>query len=267
MAATLCSAYLRVYQALDTFPPEERERLELALAGHGQPEERLSLPGGLPAMALVPPEERRPFWEKVVAGKRYVCPGNHRLRMLLAMLAFHRTLPDGAEPIFFTAQDIAAAQEEVERLQAKYSSMRPYLLQSLWHVPLRWFVCFEEGERRIEHDGRVNVRYLTTLQQATSRLRKGLRIMRDAGVHVVVVGMVQELNEWLSAFNEDGLLELDYASVTRLFDPDELADDRSTADIAAAIEALSAGDGARAGLYYQRVNERWAAKRVHDALN
>jgi hypothetical protein len=63
------------------------------------------------------------------------------------------------------------------------------------------------------------------------------------------------------------VLELDYASVATLFDPDDLADDHSAADVWNAIAALGEGDGMKAGLYYRQVNERWTRSRVRESLN
>ena len=43
-----------------------------------------------------------------------------------------------------------------------------------------------------------------------------------------------------------------------LFEPDDLADDHSAADVWSAIAAFGEGDGMKAGQYYRRVSSRWA---------
>lgn len=256
---------MRVYQRLDAFAPSERDRLRSMLDSGGRPE---SAAAGQHALGLIAAAERREVFERVVDGVRFVCPARTRLRSLLSMMTFTRTVPEGAAEVFFTAEEMEAARRELDSLQAREPELRPHMLQSAWHVPLRWFVCFDDAERRIEQvDDHPTVRYETKLAEALVRSERALEVLKTGIVHPVVVGMVHELHQWLGGFERSALLELDYASVSRLFDPDELADDHSAADVSSAIAALAQGDGMRAGLHYQRANERWAPKRTHESLN
>jgi hypothetical protein len=54
------------------------------------------------------------------------------------------------------------------------------------------------------------------------------------------------------------MVELDYADVSDLFDPQELVFDESCELIQESIEALDAGDMLRAGENYGKVVTRWA---------
>src|SRR5439155_4339334 len=110
-------------------------------------------------------------------------------------------------------------------------------------------------------------RYETELSVAKQRVVSALDSLTGGIVHPVIVGMIYELKEWLSSFDNGSVLELDYATVATLFDPEELADDHSANDVWSAITALAQGDGMKAGLFYQRVNERWAAPRRHESMN
>lgn len=256
----LCCAYLRVYQPADTFQPVERER--------PAPSRAAEFGAGTTSIGFIAADERRDVYEKVVDGVRYVCPAQNRLRTLLGLLAFERSQPDGIVHVFFSPEEIDDARRELEEIQSRFPSLRPSLLQSPWHVPLRWFVCFDDSERRIERDDdQLRVRYETTMAKAVERARRALETLKGGIVHPVVVGMVYELNEWLSTFDERSIIELDYASVASLFDEDDLADDHSAADVWNAIYALADGDGMRAGLYYQRANDRWTRARSRESTN
>ena len=54
------------------------------------------------------------------------------------------------------------------------------------------------------------------------------------------------------------MLELDYGSVSELFDPKELVLDDSCEQVKESLDALEAGDMMRAGECYGRVVTRWA---------
>lgn len=268
MRPTLRCAYLRVYQPLDALSEEDRERAERLLR---HPPVRGRVAGELRphALGLVAPEERKPIYERVVDGARYVCPSQLHLRTVLGMVSFERSLPQGVPAsLFFTEEEVEAARRELERLSAEAPQLRPRLVQSAWHVPPRWFVCFSDSERRMEQgEDHLGIRYETTMLSAQERLGRALEILEGAGVPQTIVELVAELGEWLSPFDPRSLLELDYASVARLFSDEDLADDRSVLDVWNAIEALASGDGLKASLFYQRVTERWGLARAMAAHN
>jgi hypothetical protein len=197
-----------------------------------------------------------------------VCLGHNRLRTLLGLIAFERSLPDSVVPLFFSEQELTKARTELETLQRAHPDIRPSVVQSVWHVPLRWFVCFDDAERRIEQAGdHPTIRYETRVRSARHRVGEALQTLTGGIVHPVIVGMIYELKEWLATFDPSSLLELDYASVAEIFEPDEIADDHSSADVWSAIAALGEGDGMKAGLFYQRANERWTRARQRESFN
>ncbi len=264
MKARLACAYLRVYQPISALTEVERSLVERA--------QREQATGGrsprLPVLGLLPPEECQEIYEKVVDGAVYVCPSHNHLRNLLGLVAFERSIPDVVVSSFFSEREVSRARVELETIQRTQPDIRPCVVQSVWHVPVRWFVCFDDAERRVEQVGDYpTIRYETRIGQARDRVANALDTLTGGIVHPVIVGMIYELKEWLSSFNELSLLELDYASVASLFDPDELADDHSSADVWNAIAALGEGNGMNASLYYRRVNERWAQPRRHESLN
>lgn len=264
MSALLCCSYLRVYRPLEAFPQAERERIELAVRDPS----RARSTGGHNSLCLIAPEERRETYVTEIDGRVYVCPAQTRLRTILGMLAFERALPEGVGRVFFSEREMSDARRELELIQSADVDLRPSIVQSPWHVPLRWFVCFEDAERRIEQVAEhPRIRYRSTVGRARERVGEALEIVKGGIIHPVMVGMIFELREWLGTFDEESVLELDYASVATLFDPEELADDHSAADVWNAIRALGEGDGMKAGLYYRRANERWIGARQRETLN
>ncbi len=260
MSATLCCSYLRVYQPIDALSDADRALVRDLRTGVIAPPRR--------GLELLAPEERLEVYTKRVDGQTLVCPSHTHLRRLLGLLSFERTIPDSVLPSFFASGEVSRARAELETLQRTQPGIRPSVVQAVWHVPPRWFVCFDDAERRIEERGdHLTIRYETMLSEARSRVTSALDSLTGGVVHPVIVGMIYELKEWLSSFDERSLLELDYATVATLFDPDELADDHSANDVWTAITALAQGDGMKAGLFYQRVNERWAAPRRYESLN
>lgn len=262
MGPTICCAYLRIYQPESVLSGAELERYH-RVASATTPEPVRPHPLG-----LIAADERREFYVRESDGELLVCPSQTHIRTLLGLLAFERSVPDGAERLFFDSEQLRSAHRQIEELESCSGELRPSLVQSAWHVPIRWFVCFSDDERRIEHDDeQLRLRYETTLREARTRIARALDVLKGGIVHPVVVGMVYELNEWLKGFHERAVLELDYASVSRLFDEEQLADDHSARDVWDAIYALADGDGMRAGLHYRRVNERWSGVRARESLN
>ncbi len=264
MSARLCCSYLRVYRPLETLPEPERAFVE-----HVRNEPRSAgATSTKHSLGLLAPQECRELYEKTVDGRVFVCLGHNQLRHLLGLVAFERSLPDAVVPLFFSEQELTRARTELERIQRTHPDVRPSVVQSVWHVPLRWFVCFSDAERRIEQDGeQLTIRYDTRISMARDRVGDALQTLTGGIVHPVIVGMIYELKEWLATFDPSSVLELDYASVSGLFEPDEIADDHSAADVWSAIRALGEGDGMKAGLFYQRANERWTRARQRESFN
>jgi hypothetical protein len=263
MPYQLPCAYLRVYRPFDQLPPSDRRRVEHPGV------ERSVHSVARQALGLVAPAEAQEVYERVVDGRRFVCLGHTRLRALLGLAAFERSLPQGVIRCFFSQTELDTARRELAAIESETPEPRPSIVQSAWHVPLRWFVCFDDAERRLEHDGdATRIRYETTVGDALARVEAAFSTLKEGVVnHPVIAGMIYELREWLQSFELESLLELDYASVATLFDPDDLADDRSASDVWAAIHALASGDGMSAGLHYRRANERWHRSRSKATSN
>jgi len=144
------------------------------------------------------------------------------------------------------------------------------MLQSPWHVPIRWFILVGDEERRLveskEHGG-YRLYYWTPLAKARKRAERALQALRRTEL-APLVQLVREMAEWLSAFPPESRVELDYGSVSSLFSWDELDDDHSGREIQEAVQAISRPDGmGRAAELYQQVANRWAEAMGRESMN
>ena len=268
------SAYLRVFQPLEALPAGERERWErYVIAGDARP-------SGPPRYREIPPGPRTPypFLEpleedhadvRLEDGRFFVCPRRSHLQALASIVALRASPPeDSAEPLVSDG-DARRAARELARLRRNDSSLVSSMLQSAWHVPVRWFVLFDDSERRLVETGPAEwgIRYWAPIESAAARAARAAGVLRRVGMHPVA-RLVRELHEWLSSFDQRCAVELDYASVAWLFAWDELDDDHSVASVGEAVEALAGPGGPEAAAeLYRGVAARWAETRSRQMLN
>ncbi len=234
------SAYLRVYS------PD--------VSGSGDP-----VPSFVRSYGLLSEAEGEANWSVEWEGRRLVCPRNLRLRVLESTVAFanaFRGLGAGLIP----EEAARAADRELRQYLREHPSHRSHVLTSPWHVPVRWFSAFRpEDKEAYEVDEAVRVRYRVDLSVATIRVDRVLGVLRGLQVFDGPAEELGQLLGWLSQFPEESMVELDYADVSDLFDPQELVLDDSVELIQASVDALAEGDMMRAGENYGRVVSRWAS--------
>ncbi len=264
------SAELRIFQPLDAFAADERAYWERFIVGGGLLRPRRASyrqQVGEHGLGVLMPVEPEAASIRMVDGAYYVCPWRTRLRVLAAMLAFREAAPiDGAED-FVTDRARRRAARELSRLRRRRPGFISFIMQSPWHVPVRWFVLFEDEERRLEpfEDGH-RLLYRTTVRKSLRRAERAIPVLRKTDLGPVAEVIV-ELMEWLGAFDPRSLLELDYCGLASAMTWDELDDDHSAREVQDAIRALGAEEFARAAEVYQSVVARWAEVRGHETLN
>ncbi|HJP66283.1 MAG TPA: hypothetical protein VKA30_08275, partial [Actinomycetota bacterium] len=161
------------------------------------------------------------------------------------------------------------AARELARLKRREPTAVPAMLQSAWHVPIRWFLLVDDDERHLVErmPDRFRLFYWTPIGLARGRVAQALRLMRRSEL-APMQPPARELLEWLSAFGADAAVELDYAAVSDLFTWDELDNDHSGRDLQEAVRSLRDTDGlARATELYQAVSARWSDARSRESLN
>jgi hypothetical protein len=243
----IATAYLRVYlpaEELSAFPKHVASRANPVLTEIGLWDESLV------EDAFTIEWRNQPF----------VCPRYPRLRMLEGLLAFHNAYPGTIGTMLVPEQVVRRAARELESLYEENPSARSYILTSPWHVPLRWFVAFDAGERELlSTDTGYSIRYRNSRRDASKRLERAIRVLAEAGFDETVIEPVQSLSEWMVDFPGDAVVELDYGSVAELFTENDLLLDESATHINASLDALELDDLERAGEFYALAAGRWAA--------
>jgi hypothetical protein len=200
-------------------------------------------------------------------GTYFVCPWRTKIRLLASLLSLRESTPPDMVDALVTEAEARRAARELARLRRRGSPAVPFILQSPWHVPIRWFVLFEDQERRLveEEDG-YRMSYRSTVETVRKRVDSALEIIRRSEL-APLVDLVGDLARWLAAFDSRSLVELDYGSVSALLSWDELDNDHSAREIQEAVAALGEGDTGRSADAYQAVAARWAEVRSHESLN
>lgn len=291
------TSYLRVYEPLAAFPEPERSHwAEYARRGRTptvQDELRRALADLLPTPPVpVPVHESADAFVTEVDGVVCVCPWRTRLRGWLALEELADVLPlpllDAVLPAVVRVQ----ASADYERWRERNPDARPWIRTGVWQVPVRWFTLFSDDERTYEPGepakpgepgqpgeagepgesggagpGVPVLRYRTPMVQARRRLARGLKALRDSIDDGPMIEGLVDVGRWLEEFHPRSLVELDYGGLVHVLSEEQLAEDRSAADVAAGIAALRSGDGERAGEAYGRLTERWRAVRDRQFAN
>ncbi|HVE98740.1 MAG TPA: hypothetical protein VNA12_06140 [Mycobacteriales bacterium] len=265
------SSYLRVYEPLAAFPPDERRRWEVYLAAGSAPDRVRGLSdqhrAALVAAIGVPPDTQveHAFVHRV-DGQSFLCPWRLQVRSWQAITDFRSGLPTEVADAFIPSAAAEIAERELARARDADPDLKTYTVSATWQVPLHWFVPFEGEDRQISADGTA-LTYLTTMANARRRVARSLAILRRMLEDARVADGVEELGRWLEDYHPRSLLELDYGGLVRLFDPVELEADESAADIAHAIASLAADEPDDAMEAYQRASVRWGVVRAVEVAN
>jgi hypothetical protein len=264
------SAILRVFQPLDGFERVEQLHWERYLL-HGR------RPHGLPRFAeretgagvgLLAPSEGEHAEVLVVDGVTYLSPDRMRLRVLEAVAAFREDEPFETWDRFVSKKTARTARRQLARHRRRDPQAVTFVQQSPWHVPIRWFALFREGERDLREDegGRLRLRYRTTARRAMRRAENAIPILRRSDLGPIGE-LLLDLHQWIAVFDPHSLVRLDYGDLCDAMTWDELDDDRSVADVQAALDALSTHEYRQAAEVYQHVLGRWDEIRSRELLN
>lgn len=260
-------AYLRVYEPLAAFPEPERSHWARYAKREDTPtaqdEQRRALADLLPTPPVpVPVHESADAFVAVVDEETCVCPWRTRLRGWQALEELTELLPasvlDAALPPVVRLQ----AATDYEQWRERNPDARPWIRGATWHVPVRWFVLFDDGEREYaKSDDAPVMRYRTPMVQARRRVARALRTLRDALEEGPLIEGLVDVGRWLEEFHPRSLVELDYGGLVHAVPEGQLAEDRSAAEVAEGLAALRDGDGERAGAAYEKLAQRWRAVR------
>jgi hypothetical protein len=264
------SAYLRIFQPLDAFDREEQAAWERYLVEHAR------LPGrparyvdrSREGLGVIVPAQGEHAEVRVVDGRTYLSPWRMRMRVLAAAVAFREVKPVELADRFLSKKDARRAARELTRLRRRDPQAVAFCHESPWHVPIRWFVLFQDDERWLGEDehGRLRLRYRTTARRALRRAGQAIPVLRRSDLGPISE-LLLDLHEWIGLFDPRSLVELDYATLCDLLTWDELDDDRSVREMGRALDALERHEFPRSADIYQGVLSHWAEIRGHELLN
>lgn len=266
------SSYLRIYQPLESFDAPERDRWVQYIESGQQPPKfgnyrEVAFEESSAIGVLHPPTSDHAHIKRV-RSRVYVCPLKTRLRVLVGLLDYRDSLPSHVVDSFVPEEEAAKAVAELEKLGGSDSGLISNIKTSAWHVPLSWFVAFEDGERVVaDQDNSKSITYQTDLQSAIARVERAISIMREAGLADEVIEMAEQLLTWMREFPSSSLLELDYGSVAPLFSDEDLVLDRSAGEVWSSLEALEANDFEESGRIYAELISWWGRVRSLESAN
>ena len=132
-------------------------------------------------------------------------------------------------------------------------------------VPPRWFSLFqpEDRLRGQSADGPFTV-MRTSIANAKARCMFTHQSVVSAFGNGPIEGEIADLLEWMSLFHPESIVEVDYGGLAAYLEKvliddgeDGLEADTSIEDIQLSLTGLSTGDGAKAGVGYERLISRW----------
>ena len=265
------TAYLRAFEPIECFSVDEQrawtQSSKVAQRAHEGMCHRWLVSAALPPALDLLGGGDGAFVRR--SGKRILaCPWRTRIRMLAGIVAFRSSVPEVVADAFVPAQQAERAARELAAVTDRAPEVRSHILHANWHVPLRWFTAFADSQRILTEDRTgLHVRYESPLGEAKARLGGALEVLEANNLDGVMVEAVGELAAWLEDFSDDGLLELDYATVAAAFEADDLADDRSAAEVWSCLEALSQGEMDQAAAIFSEVADRWTEARALEVMN
>jgi hypothetical protein len=250
------AAYLRVYEPLVAFAPEERanwsayagqaaSRLERLRRDHRRAlADLLSVPP-----VAVPADESSDAFVLEEEGQVFICPDE----------LLHAFVPPAAVRRADANRELWAGKEPAGPLRIQTAT---------WAVPIHWFVAFSDEDRVVHLAGPDrSLVHRARMSAARRRVGRALRTLRRSIGDVSYVEELEGLGQWLEEFHPRSWLELDYGGLVHFLTYDDLRADESARDVAAALSALAAGDEEGASAAYEALVDRWATVRALEHAN
>ena len=261
MRPTPYVASLRVYEPIDAFEPAEQLRWQAIpiTASTGYDEQIRALRRLISSEPPALTADGAHILE--FEGKRYVAPWSTAARSWAALETFKDSMPQNVARFFVPSNVEEAILINSENVEDKV----PHILTETWLIPPRWFSLFEPTERIRGHnqDGAF-----TVLRTSINNAKKRCMFTHQSVVGAFGNGPIEEeiadLLEWLNMFHSQSLVELDYGGLANYVEQvlkedglEGLEGDTSVEDIQLSLNGLATGDGAQAGLGYERLVTRW----------
>ena len=263
MRPTPYVASLRIYEPMDAFKPVDQLRWQaISLWAPTVREEQSRALARTIAMKTT---HAKPDGAHIleIDGRRYASPWSSAVRSWNAMEDFKESVPTPIAKFFIPTEfdDFLTFQAEADALDDKVS----YILSQTWMIPPRWFSLFtpDDVDRGINEDGPYSIAR-TSIRKAKERCTFTHETVVRAFGNGPIEEEIADLIEWMDIFHPESIVELDYGglafyldSILRSEGEDGLKADTSFEDIHLSLGGLAEGDGARAGIGYERLIGRW----------
>jgi len=261
MRPTPYVASLRVYEPLNAFEPAEQLRWRAipitSSTGFDEQSRAMRRVINAEPPALVADGAHILEFEN----KRYVCPWSTAARCWAALSTFKDSMPANVVSFFIPPNIEESILINSETMEDKV----PHIITETWMIPPRWFSLFEASERL---RGRNEDGPFTVLRTSVAHAKRRCMFTHQSVVSAFGNGPIEQeiadLLEWLNLFHPESIVECDYGGLAGYLEQilieeglDGLEADTSVEDIHLSLGGLSAGDGAQAGLGYERLISRW----------
>ena len=254
-------ASLRVYEPMAAFEPAEQLRWQaIPVTSSTSYDEQLR---ALRRLISAEPPALAADGAHILEfeGNRYVSPWSTAARSWAALSKFKDSMPVSVARFFVPANVEEAILINSESIADKV----PHILTETWVIPPRWFSLFDPSDRirGSNEDGPFTL-LRTSISNAKKRCMFTHQSVVEAFGNGPIEGEIADLLEWLNMFHAQSLVELDYGGLAKYMEQTLIEDgfeglnaDTSVEDIQLSLGGLSAGDGAKAGLGYERLVSRW----------
>ena len=254
-------ASLRVYEPIEVFPETERTRWSnISIQANSSQQEQLgslqrSITLQLPMFKL----DGVHILE--IEGKRFCSPWSTLNRCYSAFYDFKAAIPNQLFTYFVSDKFEQKLGQSSNLVLDKIAHIKT----ETWNIPPRWFGLFKPEDKFFGHnDAGAFMLMRTNIQSA----RKRCKFMHKIVLGTFGVGPIEqeirELLEWLTIFNENSIVELDYGGLAVfmekvLIEAGEtgLESDSSIEDLQKSLAGLASADGNKAGQGYERLVSRW----------
>ena len=229
------------------------------------------------------PELAEEAFVRIEDGVTLICPWGTRVRAWTALREVRRGLPEPLTDALTSARGAALAEKGLQELARGRQRRRedPTVLRTAitshpWSVPLAWFALVEDGERAVSLGGSSgqserSLTYRTAMPRARRRTARALAALRrtteGSGLLPGLLPGLPDLGRWLEEFHPRSLVELDYGGLVHLMDDQMLEADRSAAELAEALMALSADRIIEAFAAYNKVRHRMKTLQAVEAAS
>ena len=254
-------ASLRIYEPLSAFSPAEVLRWESIPITTTTSKDEQSC--ALRRTIITEPPALKPDGAHILEweGKRYICPWSTAARVWAALDDFKNSLPLPVAKFFVPDNIEEAININSEMIEDKV----PHIITETWMVPPRWFSLFQPEDRlRGQSDDGPFTVMRTSIANAKARCMFTHQSVVSAFGNGPIEGEIADLLEWMSLFHPESIVEVDYGGLAAYLEKvliddgeDGLEADTSIEDIQLSLTGLAAGDGAKAGVGYERLISRW----------